>query len=64
MESSDLDKMRVCPHSPKIYYIVYDGGTTPELPVLICKSCSEQPLFQKFIKSKQVLAENSLEGKT
>jgi len=62
--SSNLEDVRECPHKPKTYYVVYDGGTTPDLPVLLCQSCFEKPPFQKFIKSKQVLTENSSEGRT
>ena len=58
MASSNLDEVRQCPHSPKLYYIIYDGGITPDLPVLVCKSCFEKPLYQKFIKNKNILAEN------
>ena len=58
MASSNLDEVRQCPHSPKLYYIIYDGGITPDLPVLVCKSCFENPLYQKFIKNKNILAEN------
>ncbi len=57
MASSNLDEVRQCPHSPKLYYIIYDGGITPDLPVLVCKSCFENPLYQKFIKNKNILAE-------
>ena len=58
MASSNLDEVRQCPHSPKLYYIIYDGGITPDLPVLVCKSCFEKPLYQEFIKNKNILAEN------
>jgi len=56
--SSNLDDIRKCPHTPKLYYVIYDGGTTQDLPVLVCKSCFEKPLYQKFIKNKNILAEN------
>jgi len=54
--SSNLDEVRHCPHSPKLYYVIYDGGTTPDLPLLVCKSCFEKPLYQKFVKNKNILS--------
>lgn len=57
MASSNLEDVRECPHDPKTYYVVYDGGTTPDLPVLLCQSCFDKPLFQKFIKQKEYISE-------
>ena len=54
MKSYNLDQLRKCCENQKVFFIVYDGGPTPDLPVLVCKSCFEKfPIFQKFIKSKQ-----------
>lgn len=54
MESTNVDQVRQCCGKQKDFLIIYDGGTTPDLPVLVCKSCFDNlPVFQKFIKSKQ-----------
>lgn len=53
--------IRQCPHYPKKFQVVYDGGITPDLIVLICESCSNKPKFQKFIKNKQEISQNSQE---
>ncbi|MDE1726267.1 MAG: hypothetical protein KGH89_03270 [Thaumarchaeota archaeon] len=60
MQPSNLDKLRKCCENQKTYLIVYDGGPTPDLPVLVCQSCYDSfPVFQKFIKSKQFVEDSS-----
>ena len=58
MNTSNLEQLRECCKNEKLYFIVYDGSVTPDLPVLVCKSCFENfPVFQQHIKSKQRLAQ-------
>jgi len=47
-----LEKIRQCCKNSKIFFILFDGAGTADLPILVCKVCSEKPLFQKFVKSK------------
>ena len=54
MNKQSLEPLRVCCKKDKMFLIVYDGGPTPDLPILVCKSCYDNfPIFQKFVKSKQ-----------
>ena len=54
MNNQNLEPLRVCCKNDKEYLIVYDGGPTLDLAVLVCKSCFENfPTFQKFVRSKQ-----------
>lgn len=56
MTAEQLDPLRVCCDKPKLYFIVYDGGSTPDLPIHVCKDCFEnKPQFQQFIKKKTLL---------
>ena len=54
-----LEKTRQCCQNPSIFLILFDGGDTPDLPIRICRGCSQKPLFQKFIKSKQNISQHS-----
>lgn len=45
-----LEKTRHCCKNPKFFLILFDGAGTTDLPILVCKSCSQKPLFQKFVK--------------
>jgi len=59
--STDLDELRECCKNPKKYYIIYDGGNTPDLPVLICQTCfGTKSIFQKFIKHKELVSDNNI----
>lgn len=54
MNNQNLESIRVCCKNDKEYFIVYDGGPTSDLAILVCKSCFENfPIFQKFVRSKQ-----------
>jgi len=58
--NTKLDSARKCPHNPTKFHVIYDGGTTPDLPVLLCESCFEtKSLFQKFVKHKELVQENT-----
>ena len=52
MKSSILENTRECCCNPKSHLIFYDGADTADLPVLICDSCINNIIFQKFIISK------------
>jgi len=52
MMVTSLEKTRGCCKNPPIFLILFDGAGTPDLPIRVCKSCSEKPLFQKFIKTR------------
>jgi len=56
--TSTLESLRECCNAPKSFIIIFDGADTPDLPILVCKTCSGKPLFQKFVKSKQNLSQN------
>jgi hypothetical protein len=60
MESSNLEQIRKCCENKKDFLVIYDGGPTPDLPVLVCESCFDKvSVFQKFIKSKQLVTDSS-----
>ncbi|NNM03272.1 MAG: hypothetical protein HKP26_06915 [Nitrosopumilus sp.] len=52
MKSSVLENIRECCSNPKSNLIFYDGADTADLPILICDSCIDNVVFQKFIISK------------
>lgn len=52
MSSSVLENIRECCSNPKSHLIFYDGADTADLPILICDSCIDNVVFQKFIISK------------
>jgi len=45
-----LEKTRQCCKNPKFFLILFNGAGTADLPILVCKDCSQKPLFQKFTK--------------
>jgi len=49
---TSLEKTRQCCKNPSIFLILFDGAGTSDLPILVCKSCSQKPLFQKFVKTR------------
>lgn len=54
MSTKDLESVRECCTNLKSFLIIYEGGDTADLPVLICDYCLEnKPFFQKSIKSKE-----------
>ena len=58
-----LEKTRHCCKNRKIFLILFDGAGTADLPILVCKDCSQKPLFQKFVKIKVSINSNlDLEG--
>lgn len=58
MDTSNLEQLRECCKNEKMYLVIYDGGTAPDLPILVCKNCFENdPAFQQFIKKKTLLSE-------
>jgi predicted PolB exonuclease-like 3'-5' exonuclease len=64
MQSSNLNQIRKCCENKEDFLITYDGGSTPDLPVLVCKTCFDNfPIFQKFIKFKQ-LVKDTRDSKT
>jgi hypothetical protein len=61
MSIDNLEKVRECCTNPKSFLIIYEGGGTRELPVLVCNYCFENnQIFQKFIKSKEPVTENKI----
>lgn len=58
----NLEGLRECCQNEKIYLVIYDGGPTSDLPILVCQSCFEtRRVFQKFIKEKMILTETDLD---
>jgi len=57
MDSRALEKLRECCKNMKSYLIIYDGAGTPDLPVLVCNTCFQNNLFQKFVKTKMPVTE-------
>ena len=45
-----LEKIRQCCNNPKLFLFLFNGAGTADLPIMICKRCSQKPLFQKFTK--------------
>lgn len=63
LEHWNLEQLRECCNKEKLFLIIYDGGDTPDLPVLVCSSCYKTRfIFQEFIKHKKLLSrlDNSL----
>lgn len=60
MSAKDLELLRECCTNPKSFLIIYEGGDTGDLSVLVCDYCLENKvIFQKFIKSKEPVPKTS-----
>lgn len=58
--SKELESLRECCTNPKSFLIIYEGGDTADLPVLVCNYCLEnKSFFQKSIKSKKLAPKKS-----
>ena len=53
--ATTLEKTRQCCKNPKFFLILFDGAGTADLPILVCKDCSQKNLFQKFIKKRMTI---------
>ncbi len=53
-----LERTRHCCKNPKFFVILFDGAGTADLPILVCKPCSQKPLFQKFVKIRVSINSN------
>ncbi len=52
--SKEPESIRECCTNLKSFLIIYEGGDTGDLSVLVCSHCLENKIiFQKFIKSKE-----------
>jgi len=61
LQSYNLEKLRECCDKEKSFLIIYDGGNTSDLPILVCQSCYDtKPIFQSFIKYKKLLSKLDL----
>lgn len=52
MKVAFLENLRECCKNPKSTLVIFDGADTAHLPILVCKECEQQPLFQRFVISK------------
>jgi hypothetical protein len=53
MYTSRLESLRECCSNEKSFLIIYDGGSKPDTPVLVCKSCFDNfEIFHIFIKKQ------------
>lgn len=59
LDSRTLEKLRECCKNKKSYLIIYDGAGTADLPVLVCNTCFQNTLFQKFVKTKMPVTEDT-----
>ncbi|MFN3655601.1 MAG: hypothetical protein ACK4TO_09835 [Candidatus Nitrosotenuis sp.] len=59
MDSLNLEQLRECCDNNKVYFIIYDGGNKPDVPVLVCKSCLDNLVFRQHIKSKKEIVTTS-----
>ena len=59
MDCGTLEKLRECCKNKKSYLIIYDGSVTADLPVLVCNTCFQNNLFQKFVKTKLTITEDT-----